>query len=72
MRPLPANDPAAVLLKPDSSGQLLGRSAVRGVACDRYALRKAAADWYVWIAAGPRPVPCRVSVVQRGAPSRWV
>jgi len=68
LRPLLANDPAEVLLTPDTSGRLLGRSVVRGVACDHYALRNAAADWEIWIATGPRPVPCRVSVVQKGVP----
>ncbi|WP_431281900.1 DUF2092 domain-containing protein [Humitalea sp. 24SJ18S-53] len=68
LRPLLANDPAEILLPVGTSGRLLGRTIVGGVACDHYALRNTAADWEIWIATGPRPVPCRVSVVARGVP----
>lgn len=69
LRPLLANDPAAILLPVGTSGRLLGRSLVGGLACDHYALRNTAADWEIWITAGPQPLPCRVSVVERTTPN---
>jgi hypothetical protein len=73
IRPLLAADPYAVLVEDGrTTGVHVGRSVVGDVAVDHYALRNPSADWEIWIEAGPRPLPRRVSVVERGdrGPSR--
>jgi hypothetical protein len=73
IRPLLAADPYAVLVEDGkTTGVHVGRSVVGDAAVDHYALRNPDADWEIWIEAGPRPLPRRVSVVEHGdrGPSR--
>jgi len=73
IRPLLAADPYAALVEDGgTTGVHLGRGVVGKVAVDHYALRNPDADWEIWIEAGLRRLPRRVSVVGRGdrGPSR--
>lgn len=44
------------------SGFHVGPEAVRGVACEHYAFRQAAADWQVWIRADGPALPCKMVI----------
>jgi hypothetical protein len=67
IRPLVAKDPYAALLEAGTTtGVHVGRSVLRDVAVDHYAFRNPDADWEIWLEAGSRPLPRRVSVVGRG------
>jgi hypothetical protein len=46
----------------------LGVTKVDGVECRHLLFGEDAADWQVWIDAGPRPLPRRLSVVYKNAP----
>jgi hypothetical protein len=66
IRPLLAEDPYAALLEAGpTTGVHVGRSVLRDVAVDHYAFRNPDADWEIWVETGPRPLPRRVSVVER-------
>jgi len=51
-----------------TSATALGRSEVRGVACDHYAFREPDVDWQVWIEQGARPLPRRLVITTKVAP----
>lgn len=71
LRDLLAPDPYAALVGAGTTGVHLGRTLVNGTPCEHYALRNRDVDWQIWIAAGDRPLPCRLVVADRtvaGAP----
>ena len=73
IRPLLAADPYAALVQDgETTGVHVGRGVVGNVAVDHYALRNPDADWEIWIEAGLRPLPRRISVMERDdrGPSR--
>lgn len=67
VRPLLAADPfAAMLAAGPTAGTYLGRSYIRDTPVDHHALRNTDFDWEIWIEAGPRALPRRVSIVDGG------
>jgi hypothetical protein len=68
LRDLLAADPYAALVEPGTTGVRIGRTLVNGAPCDHYALRNRDVDWQIWIAAEEPALPCRLVVVDRGAP----
>jgi hypothetical protein len=73
IRPLLAADPYAALVQDgETTGVHVGRGVAGVVAVNHYALHNPDADWEIWIEAGLRPLPKRISVVERGdrGPSR--
>lgn len=46
----------------------LGRSEVRGVACDHLAFREPDVDWQIWIEQGGRPLPRRLVITTKAGP----
>lgn len=69
LRDLLAADPYAALTAGPTSGVHVGRTVVNGALCDLYALRNGEVDWQIWIAVGARPLPCRMVVIDRTAPT---
>lgn len=69
LRDLLAPDPYAALIAAPTSGAHVGRTVVNGALCDQYALRNGEVDWQIWIAVGARPLPCRMVVIDRTAPT---
>nr|WP_314073450.1 DUF2092 domain-containing protein [uncultured Roseococcus sp.] len=70
VRPFLAADPhAALVAGSETTGVLVGRSVVRGIAVDHFALRNPAVDWEIWLEAGSRALPLRVSLMGRGEDS---
>lgn len=65
VRPLLAADPYTALMAGPTTGMLVGRSFVRDVEADHFALRNPSVDWEIWLETGPRALPRRVSVVER-------
>lgn len=73
VRPFLAADPYAALVSgSETTGVVVGRSVVRGIAVDHFALRNPAVDWEIWLEAGSRALPLRISLTGRGedAPGR--
>ena len=68
LRDLLVADPYAALVEPGTTGVRIGRTLVNGDACEHYALRNREVDWQIWIAAEGPALPCRLVVVDRGAP----
>lgn len=48
----------------------LGRSEIRGVACDHFAFREPDVDWQIWIEQGERPLPRRLVITTKTAPQQ--
>jgi hypothetical protein len=51
-----------------TSATALGRSQVRGVACDQFAFREPEVDWQLWIEQGARPLPRRLVITTKAGP----
>lgn len=65
--PLLAADPFAALTPAGTSGRLVGRSIIRDVVVDHYALNRPEGFWEIWLEAAPSALPLRVSFVDRAA-----
>lgn len=48
----------------------VGTAMIGGVAADHYAFRSKDRDWEVWIRSGDKPVPLKLTLVDRDQPSR--
>lgn len=71
VRPLLLSDPYTELAESGTTGVYVGRSLVRGVPVDHYAMRSPGTDWEIWVnATGPK-LPRRVSVIDRTATRKW-
>lgn len=64
--PLLADDPYAMLTPAGSSGRLVGRSIIREVVVDHFALSGPTGQWEIWLEAAPSALPMRVSYVEPG------
>lgn len=64
--PLLANDPFAMLTPAGTTGRHLGRSIIRDVVVDHYALNGPSGHWEIWLEAAPSALPLRVSFVEPG------
>ena len=53
-----------------TSAHFVGKTKVAGQDADQYAFRQAGVDWQIWIAAGARPLPLRVTIVASQDPAR--
>lgn len=47
-----------------------GQDFVGGTLCDHYAIRQGDFDWQIWIAAGDRPLPCKLVITNRADEAR--
>jgi hypothetical protein len=70
IRPLLVADPYPELVEPGTTGVYVGRTFVRGISADHYALHSQGTDWEIWIETGGRKLPRRVSLVNRDAPDQ--
>jgi hypothetical protein len=64
--PLLANDPYAMLTPAGTTGRHVGRSIIRDVVVDHYALNGPTGHWEIWLEAAPSALPLRVSFVEPG------
>ncbi|MBS7793167.1 DUF2092 domain-containing protein [Roseococcus sp. SDR] len=64
--PLLANDPYAMLTPAGTTGRHIGRSIIRDVLVDHYALNGPTGHWEIWLEAAPSALPLRVSFVEPG------
>ncbi|MBX9751860.1 MAG: DUF2092 domain-containing protein [Roseococcus sp.] len=64
--PLLADNPYAMLTPAGTTGHFLGRSIIREVVVDHYALNGPTGHWEIWLEAAPSALPLRVSFVQPG------
>jgi len=53
-----------------TSAHFVGKAKVAGQDADQYAFRQRGVDWQIWIAAGARPLPLRVTIVASQDPAR--
>lgn len=65
--PLLADDPYAMLTPAGTTGRLVGRSIIRDTVVDHFAMTGPEGHWEIWLEAGPRALPLRVSYVEPGA-----
>ena len=71
--PILAVDPYAALTPPGTSGTRIGRSIIRDVVVDHYALSGPNGYWEIWLEAARSGLPLRVSYSERsGEPSRAI
>lgn len=56
------SNPYAALTRDLKSAMLVGRTSIRGVACDHLAFRAEGVDWEVWIESGSRALPLRLAL----------
>jgi hypothetical protein len=61
--------PAAPIDKIESAMNA-GQDLVNGNVCDHYAFRQGNIDWQLWIAAGDKPLPCKLVITNRGDEAR--
>ncbi|MBK6865890.1 MAG: DUF2092 domain-containing protein [Ideonella sp.] len=61
--------PAAPVDKIESAMNA-GQDLIGGEVCDHYAFRQGNYDWQIWIAAGAKPLPRRLVIVNRGDEAR--
>jgi hypothetical protein len=61
--------PAAPLDKFESAMNA-GQDFVDGELCDHYAFRKGSIDWQIWIAAGSKPLPRKMVIINRSDEAR--
>ncbi|MTW21306.1 DUF2092 domain-containing protein [Allochromatium palmeri] len=61
-----ATDPASRLVQDLKSRTYVGRILVDGVPCHHLAFRTPDLDWEIWIEAGPKPLPRRLLLTDRG------
>lgn len=52
------------------SAMLAGQDRIGAELCDHYAFRQGMLDWQIWIAAGPRPLPRKLVITNRGDEAR--
>jgi hypothetical protein len=53
-----------------TSAHFVDKAKVAGQDADHYAFRQLGVDWQIWIAAGARPLPLRVTIVASQDPAR--
>jgi hypothetical protein len=64
--PLLADDPYAMLTPTGTTGRFLGRSIIRDVVVDHFAMNGPTGHWEIWLEAAPSALPLRVSFVENG------
>ncbi len=64
--PLLADDPYAMLTPSGTTGRFLGRSIIRDVVVDHFALNGPTGHWEIWLESAPSALPLRVSFVEAG------
>jgi hypothetical protein len=64
--PLLADDPYAMLTPAGTTGRFIGRSIIRDVVVDHFALNGPSGHWEIWLEAAPSALPLRVSFVEPG------
>lgn len=62
-------DPYAALMGEVTAGRYVGLHAVDGAACHHLAFAQQAVDWQIWIDAGEQPLPRKLVVNNKRAPS---
>lgn len=65
------SDPLEILTSEVTSGQLIGRESIGGVAANHLAFQGKSVDWQIWVQDGPQPLPLRYVITAKtvkGAP----
>jgi hypothetical protein len=59
------SDPYAALMADAVTARHVGSAVIGGRLCEHLAFRNAEDDWQIWIEAGERPAPCRLTVTSK-------